>query len=79
MVSFTLSIPDKLKKRLARHREVRWSSVVRSVLEQQLDELEEAERIAWKSKLTEKDVEELAASVDAGMVLKWRAVHAAGR
>ena len=71
MVSLTLSVPVDLRKRMQRHSQIKWSAVVRSVLEQQMDDIEEAERIASKSKLTQKDVEELAAKVDEGMTKRW--------
>ncbi len=79
MVSLTLSVSGDLKKRMARHRDIKWSELVRSVIEQQLDEIEEADRLMATSKLTEKDVEELAAMVDAGMVKQWRAAVRAAR
>ncbi len=57
---------------MSRFRGVRWSSVVRSILEQQIDELEAAEKIASKSKLTEADVRELALAADRGVAKKWK-------
>lgn len=71
MVSLTLSVPEKLKERMDEHEEIKWSAVVRAIIEQQLDDLEEAERIASKSRLTQKDADELAAKVDKGMAEWW--------
>ncbi|MEK6924487.1 MAG: hypothetical protein AABW54_04585 [Candidatus Micrarchaeota archaeon] len=73
MVSLTLCVPADLKRRMDLHAEIKWSEVVRSVIAQQLDALEEANRIASRSMLTERDVAELAESVDAGMARRWRA------
>ena len=41
--------------------------------------LEEADRLASKSKLTEKDVKELAEMIDEGMLKRWRAAVRAAR
>ncbi len=54
------------------HKDMKWSEVVRSIIKQQIDEMEEAERIASKSNLTERDVEELAMSVDKGVARRWK-------
>lgn len=72
MVSITLSVPPDLKKRMDEHREMNWSGQIRAIIRRQLDSLEEMDRIAAKSKLTEKDVEELAAKIDKGAARKWR-------
>ncbi len=72
MVSLTLSVPPELKKRMEKHPEIRWSNQVRAIIQQQLDDLETTDRLASKSQLTEKDVEELAAKVDAGMAKRWK-------
>ncbi len=80
MVSLTLSVSDAILKRMRMHSETKWSEVVRSILEQQLDELDEAERIASKSKLSERDAEEIAKSMDSAMYKKWTALaRAPGR
>lgn len=72
MVSITLSIPLDLKKKMGEHREIRWSEVVRAILQQQIDELEEADRLASKSKLTEKDVKEISSMIEAGAAKRWK-------
>ena len=72
MVSMTLSIPDELREKMSEHPEIKWSDVVRAILEQQIKEIEEAERIASKSRLTEKDVIELASSVEKQAAKRWK-------
>jgi len=67
MPNLTLSIPNDTKKRMAAHASVRWSNVVRTIIERKLDDFEEAERLAQKSRLTRKDVDRLSAKVDAAM------------
>ncbi len=75
MVSLTLSIPLKLKKKMKRYSYVKWSDVVRSVLQQQIDEFEEAEHLATKSRLTEEDVEYFASKVDDNMAKHFQRLH----
>ena len=72
MASFTLSFPDEVLKRMRMHSHVKWSEVVRAVVVRQLDDWEKAEKIASRSKLTEKDVEELAAAVDRDMAKHFK-------
>lgn len=65
MANITLFIPDQLKKRVEReYPEIRWSRVVRNIIEHKLDDLEVANRLALKSRLTLKDVEFLAGKVN---------------
>ena len=58
--------------KMASHPEIKWSEVVRSILEQQVKEMDEAERLSAGSKLTEKDVEELASKIDDGIAARWK-------
>ncbi len=74
MVSITLSVPPQLKQRMDEHDEIKWSVQIRAIIERELDDLEAMERVASKSRLTEKDVEELARKVDAGMAKRWKAI-----
>ena len=63
MVNITLAIPDSLKEKLQKHKEVNWSAVTRRALEEHLNRIEMVEAIAQKSKLTQKDADELARKV----------------
>lgn len=65
MVNVTLSLPEALWRRMKAHAEIRWSRAVQNVIEAKLEAFEEAERLAEKSRLTEKDVEKIAAEIDA--------------
>ena len=60
MTNITLAISDDLKRQLQRYREVNWSAVIRRLLEEHLRKIEIAEAIASKSKLTQKDSDEIA-------------------
>ncbi len=64
MANITLYVPDELKKRMDEHKEMRWSMAIRSIIEQKLDDFEEVERLAQKSRLTEADVKRLADKVN---------------
>ncbi len=52
----TLSIPDNIHKEMKHFSEVRWSEVARKAIIQKLEALHLAEKLAKKSKLSEKDV-----------------------
>ena len=67
MVNITLTIPEELKAKLSKHKEVNWSAVIRRELEEHLKRIEIVEAIVQKSKLTKKDVEEIARKVDSAV------------
>jgi len=55
----TFSIPKDLVERMKKYPEIKWESIARSAVENYLEKLEIADKIAFKSKLTLKDVEEI--------------------
>lgn len=63
MANITLSIPDEVHKKMKRFREIRWSEVARQAIEQRINDFEVMEKIAHKSKLTKKDVDELSKKI----------------
>ncbi|MBI4152987.1 hypothetical protein HY497_00555 [Candidatus Woesearchaeota archaeon] len=70
MGNITLALPDELQLRMKKHSEIRWSEVVRSSISQKIEMLEMMDRIAQKSKLTKKDVDEIAGKVDSTVARK---------
>ncbi len=70
MVNITLTISGELKEELQKHREVNWSGVIRRALQEHLKKIEIAEAIAQKSKLTKKDIEEIAKKVNRDVAKK---------
>ncbi len=64
MANITLAIPDSLHKKLRKHSEIRWSEVIRRILQKNLEQLEIMDEIVKKSKLTQRDVEEIAEKID---------------
>lgn len=69
LVSFlpnvTLTIDDKLHKRMAKHKEIRWSNVARQAFESRVEELELVDKLLEKSELTEEDAEEIGHKIKA--------------
>jgi hypothetical protein len=58
MANMTLSIPDTVHAEMKHFSEVRWSEVARKAIIEKLESLQLAEKLAMKSRLTQKDVEE---------------------
>lgn len=58
-VNITLAIPKELHEEMKRHEEIRWSTVIKGILKKKLRDLELMDKLNAKSKLTEKDVENL--------------------
>lgn len=63
MKNITLTVPDELKEELSKHKEVNWSAVIRKALEEHLRKIEIVEKIVSKSKLTQKDADEIARKI----------------
>ena len=63
MTNMTLSIPDELHKRMQKFSEIKWSEIARRAIEQRIADLEVIDKIASKSKLTRKDVEEISKKI----------------
>jgi len=60
MTNLTLSVPENLYRKMQKHNEVKWSVVVRCSISKKLNDLEEMEKIASKSRLTRIDADEIA-------------------
>ncbi len=63
MGNVTLALPEDLQERMKKHSEIRWSEVVRKSITQKIEMLEVMDRIAAKSKLTQKDVDEISRKI----------------
>ena len=59
MTNITLAVPEELHQKMKQHSEIRWSDVVRKTITQRVELLEVMDKIARKSKLTMKDVDEI--------------------
>ena len=73
MPNITLSIPEELMKRMRMFKEIRWSEIARRSIEERVSDLEEINRIASKSKLTQKDADEIAKKIKSRMATKFYA------
>ncbi len=73
MVNMTLAIPGELKEMMDKHAEINWSEVARQAFIEKTSQLELLESIASKSKLTEKDAEEIARKIKKSMWKKFKA------
>lgn len=65
--NITLSIPDELHEKMKKMSEIRWSQIARGAIEQRINDLEEMNRITSKSKLTQKDVDEISEKIKRGI------------
>jgi len=63
MGNITLSIPEEVHKEMKHFSEVKWSEVARKAIIEKLETLRMADKLAKKSKLTEKDVEEFSEKI----------------
>jgi hypothetical protein len=63
MVNITLSVPEELHRKMKKFSELRWSEVARKAIESRILDLEAVEKIAHKSKLTKKDVDEISKKI----------------
>ncbi len=65
--NITLAVSDQIFEKMKQFTEVKWSEVARNAIEQRIDMLETLDKIASKSKLTEKDAEEIAHKIKHGI------------
>lgn len=72
MAEIKVRIPEELKQEMGEFPEVEWQAVARKLLEEELERMREMKAIVSKSKLTEKDVEELSAKVDEQLARRFR-------
>lgn len=71
MGNITLSLPEELHKIIKKHNEIRWSEVARRAISKQARKLELMDRLASKSKLTMKDVEEINKKIKQGLSKRY--------
>ncbi len=73
MTNMTLSVPKDLHQRMRKFSEVRWSEVARKAIQKRVEDMETLEKIASKSKLTEKDAKEIASKINRAATKKFLA------
>ena len=71
MVNITLSIPNELHKLVKKHSEIKWSEIARRAMWIEARKLDLMDKLTSKSKLTEKDIEELDHKIKAGLLERY--------
>jgi hypothetical protein len=64
MANLTITVPGDLKKQMEEFNEINWSAVARSAFAEKISKLLLLEKIASKSKLTEKQAVELGRKIN---------------
>lgn len=76
--NFTVRMDDDLKRRMKEHPEINWSHVIREHIRGVLDDLERMDELAAESHLSEADIEDLAAMIDAAAAERAQTDQPAG-
>lgn len=74
MGTMSVSVEDDMKAKMSQLNEINWSAVARKAFEEKLKEVEILKRLASKSKLTVKDVNEISKKINEGMAEKFRSM-----
>ena len=72
MGTLSVSVPEELRTRMARIDEVNWSAVARKAFEEKVAEIDILQKIASKSKLSEKDALDIGRKINESMAKKFR-------
>ncbi len=64
MGNMTLAIPNELQHKMKEFPEIRWSEIARRAIEEKVNDLETMNKIASKSKLTKRDIDELSKKIN---------------
>ena len=71
MANITLAIPDELHEKMKKMKEIRWSEIARRAIEQRINDLEALNKLASKSKITDKDIEEISKKIKRSAAIKF--------
>ena len=71
MPNMTLSIPEELHRKMKNMGEVRWSEIARRAIEERINDLEVMNKIASKSKLTKRDVDEISKKIKRASAIRF--------
>lgn len=67
MTTITVSVPEELKKEMDQQKFINWSAVAREAFLEKIHELALIKSLVAKSKLTEKDAEEIGNKISLAM------------
>jgi hypothetical protein len=72
MTNMTLSIPEELQHIIRKHSEIKWSEIARRAIWEHANKLEIMDKLLSKSKLTEKDAEDIGNKIKKNIAKKHR-------
>lgn len=76
MATLSVSIPDDLKSRMDVMEEVNWSAVARKAFEEKVQEVAFLKKIVHKSKMTQKDADDIAYAINAKVAKRFKEISA---
>lgn len=71
MAILSVSVPDRLRKEMNQLDEINWSAVARKAFEQKVEEVQFLKELVSKSKLTQKDADELAKKINSAVSQRY--------
>jgi hypothetical protein len=63
MTNITLSVPEEIHQSMKHFSEVKWSEVARRAIIEKIETMQFAEKLAQKSKLTQRDVDDFSKKI----------------
>ncbi len=74
MGTLSVSVPDDLREQMVKLDEINWSAVARKAFEEKVKEVDFLKNLAKRSKLTEKDADEIATKINKSMAQKFKSM-----
>ena len=74
MPNVSVSIPENLQKQMNLVEDVNWSAVARKAFEERINQIHLLKKIAGKSKLTQKDADEISRSINRSIAERFRSM-----
>ncbi len=71
MVTLYISIPDKLNAEMLKHNNINWSAVACKAFEERICQIQTLRKLAAKSRLLQKDVDEFSDTINANASQKF--------
>ncbi len=71
MPNITLAVSEELHKKMKILNEVRWSEIARRAIEQKVNDLNALNELASKSRITDKDIDELSKKIKRTAAIKF--------
>ncbi len=74
MGTLSVSVPDGLREQMIGLEEINWSAVARKAFEEKIKQIELFKKIVSRSKLTEKDAEEISRKISENMAKRFQEI-----